>query len=58
MSKKRQEAVSGCLAGQGVGASRMGTSGRGEAEPVASNETDACRQANRWIVLAIFAATQ
>ena len=40
---------------QGVESARIRAAGRGGTEPVASNETDAGRQANRRVELAIFA---
>lgn len=40
---------------QGVPMARMRTAGRGELEPLATNDTEAGRQANRRIEVAIFA---
>lgn len=40
---------------QSVGVVRMHTSGKGELEPLASNDTEAGRQMNRRIEVAIFA---
>jgi len=55
LSTQRARAALQYLATQGVQTGRMATSGRGEMEPVASNETDAGRQLNRRIEVAIFA---
>jgi outer membrane protein OmpA-like peptidoglycan-associated protein len=55
LSDRRAQAALGYLAGQSVSAGRMHASGRGEWEPLATNETEAGRQANRRIEVAIFA---
>ena len=55
LSTRRSNAASGYLASQGISANRMRTSGQGEMEPLATNETEAGRQANRRIEVAIFA---
>ncbi len=55
LSTRRADAAARYLAMQGVSSSRMHTSGRGELEPVASNDTDAGRQTNRRIEVAIYA---
>lgn len=57
LSMRRANAASAYLAGQGVRADRLRTAGRGELEPVATNETEVGRQSNRRIEVAIFAAT-
>jgi len=54
LSVRRAESALRFLAGQGVSEDRMGASGRGEWEPLATNETEAGRQANRRIEVAIF----
>jgi len=56
LSLRRANAASSYLGMQGVSAARMQTSGKGEMEPVASNETDSGRQMNRRIEVAIFAS--
>jgi outer membrane protein OmpA-like peptidoglycan-associated protein len=56
LSTRRASSASRYLAMQGVAVSRMGISGRGEMEPVASNDTEAGRQANRRIEVAIYKA--
>jgi outer membrane protein OmpA-like peptidoglycan-associated protein len=55
LSTRRANAALRYLSAQGVVASRMQASGRGEWEPLATNETEAGRQANRRIEVAIFA---
>ena len=54
LSSRRANSASAFLTAQGVGAGRLQSSGRGELEPVGSNETDAGRQMNRRIEVAIF----
>jgi outer membrane protein OmpA-like peptidoglycan-associated protein len=58
LSTRRADAAAGYLAVEGVETSRMRTSGRGETEPVASNDMEEGRQMNRRIEVAIYAATQ
>jgi len=55
LSARRAASASRYLAMQGVEASRVHTSGVGEMEPVASNETEEGRQLNRRIEVAIYA---
>jgi outer membrane protein OmpA-like peptidoglycan-associated protein len=55
LSQRRANAASAYLAARGVPASRIRTSGRGEMEPVASNDTDAGMQQNRRVEIAIYA---
>jgi outer membrane protein OmpA-like peptidoglycan-associated protein len=49
LSRDRANATRDYLASRGVQASRMMTDGRGEREPVASNDTDAGRARNRRV---------
>ena len=56
LSQRRANAASSYLATQGVSSARVRTSGRGELEAVASNETEAGRQTNRRIEVAIYAS--
>jgi outer membrane protein OmpA-like peptidoglycan-associated protein len=53
LSEKRAAAVKDYLTAQGVPADRISSSGKGEAEPVASNKTAAGRQQNRRVELII-----
>ncbi len=55
LSLRRADAASQYLAMQGVSTGRMQTSGRGELEAVASNDTESGRQLNRRIEVAIYA---
>jgi outer membrane protein OmpA-like peptidoglycan-associated protein len=41
-----------------VSAGRLSTAGRGESEPVQSNDTDAGRQQNRRVEVAIYASDE
>jgi outer membrane protein OmpA-like peptidoglycan-associated protein len=55
LSERRAAAVTSYLASQGVTRARLRPTGRGEAEPVASNDTDAGRAQNRRVEVAIYA---
>jgi len=55
LSERRARAASAFLAGQGVSSGRLRTEGRGETEPIASNDTEADRQQNRRVEVAIYA---
>jgi outer membrane protein OmpA-like peptidoglycan-associated protein len=55
LSERRAQALAGFLEQVGVSRGRMTTIGRGDAEPIASNDTDAGRQWNRRIEIAIYA---
>lgn len=55
LSRNRANAVSLVLAGQGVDATRFTVMGYGEAQPMFDNSTDAGRQGNRRVDLAIMA---
>ena len=55
LSERRARSAADYLAGQGVSADRLRASGRGEAEPLTSNSTDAGRQRNRRVEVAIYA---
>lgn len=55
LSQRRAIAASDYLARQGVAAARLRTSGRGELEPISTNDTDAGRGLNRRVEIAIFA---
>ena len=56
LSQRRAQAVADYLNGLGVSSARLRTAGRGESEPLASNETDAGRQQNRRVEVAIYAS--
>lgn len=55
LSQRRASAAMNYLGRYNVSASRVSSSGRGELEPIASNETEAGRQLNRRIEVAIYA---
>ena len=56
LSQRRASSAAAHLVADGVRRSRIETEGRGETEPVASNESEAGRQANRRVEVAIFAS--
>lgn len=51
LSERRAEAVMGYLVDHGIAASRLSSSGRGESEPVATNDTKDGRYQNRRVEL-------
>ena len=55
LSHRRAVAVASYLVSRGVPSMRIESKGLGEAEPIASNETEAGRQENRRVEVAIFA---
>ena len=55
LSERRAAAASNYLATQGVTRTRLRSAGRGESEPVATNDTEADRQKNRRVEVAIYA---
>ena len=55
LSERRAESASEYLTQQGLDSGRLRTSGKGESEPVATNETEAGRQQNRRVEVAIYA---
>lgn len=55
LSQRRADAALSYLGRQNIPASRIAASGRGESEPIATNETETGRQSNRRIEVAIFA---
>ena len=57
LSQRRATSALRYLATQSVSQSRMRTSGRGELEPLATNDTEAGRQKNRRIEVAIYASS-
>ena len=56
LSYRRANSAAAYLQAQGVARARVATNGRGEYEPVASNDTDAGRQLNRRVEVAIYAS--
>ena len=56
LSQRRADAAAAYLETQGIARSRIQTSGKGESEPVATNSTDAGRQQNRRVEVAIYAS--
>jgi len=56
LSQRRANSAAAYLAAQGVARTRLATSGKGEAEPVTTNETDDGRQKNRRVEVAIYAS--
>jgi len=55
LSQRRATAAANYLIAQGVSSLRIRTAGRGEMEPIATNDSEAGRQANRRVELAIVA---
>lgn len=55
LSERRAQALASFLEQVGVNRGRMTTIGRGDAEPIATNDTDAGRQWNRRVEIAIYA---
>jgi outer membrane protein OmpA-like peptidoglycan-associated protein len=58
LSERRADSARTFMVGAGLDASRIRAMGRGELEPIASNDTDAGRQANRRVEIAIFASEE
>ena len=56
LSERRASSAASFLAAQGVPREHVRTAGRGETEPVAQNDTEANRQANRRVEVAITAS--
>jgi outer membrane protein OmpA-like peptidoglycan-associated protein len=55
LSDQRANSVEDYLASEGVKSSRLTTKGYGESQPISSNDTEAGRQANRRVEVAIYA---
>lgn len=53
LSQRRSSAVANLMVGQGVDPARMRTEGRGEREPIASNETSEGKRRNRRVDIVI-----
>jgi len=58
LSRRRADAAAQYVSSLGIRPSRLSTSGRGESEPIASNESDYGRQQNRRVEIAIFASEE
>jgi outer membrane protein OmpA-like peptidoglycan-associated protein len=58
LSERRADAARNFLTGAGLDPGRVRAIGRGELEPIASNDTDAGRQDNRRVEIAIFASEE
>ena len=58
LSEDRAESATEYLIQQGLDPSRITTMGKGESEPVATNDTEAGRQQNRRVEVAIFASEE
>ena len=55
LSVRRARAAASHLAAEGVSRDRLHTAGKGETEPIASNDDDPGRQKNRRVEIAIYA---
>ena len=53
LSERRADSVAKYLESRGVQSARIGTRGYGESQPIASNDTDAGRAANRRVEIKI-----
>jgi outer membrane protein OmpA-like peptidoglycan-associated protein len=58
LSERRADAARNYLVGAGLESDRVRALGRGEMEPLDTNDTDAGRQANRRVEIAIFASEE
>ena len=58
LSEQRASSAASILASNGIPRDRIRTSGRGELEPIADNESEAGRQSNRRVEVAIFASEE
>jgi len=55
LSDRRSYSAANFVCGEGVDRARVGTAGRGESEPIATNSSDDGRRQNRRVEIAIFA---
>ena len=53
LSQRRADSVKAFLTGQGIGAARLTTAGKGESNPIAGNDSAAGRQQNRRVEVII-----
>lgn len=58
LSQQRAESAAQYLLSRGIARDRITTVGKGEAEPLATNETDFGRQQNRRVEVAIYASEE
>ena len=58
LSEQRANSAASILASNSIPRDRIRTSGRGELEPIADNESEAGRQSNRRVEVAIFASEE
>lgn len=58
LSDRRAQSAASFICAAGVDRSRVGTAGRGESEPIASNSSDDGRRQNRRIEIAIYSTSQ
>jgi outer membrane protein OmpA-like peptidoglycan-associated protein len=58
LSERRADSARTFMIGAGLDASRIRAIGRGELEPIASNDTESGRQQNRRVEIAIFASEE
>lgn len=56
LSERRADSAADYIISQGIGAVRVDTEGRGESEPIGDNDTEAGRQENRRVEVAIYAS--
>src|SRR4051812_37970617 len=56
LSRRRSATVANYLMSRGVSSTRVETAGRGEGEPIASNDTEPGRQQNRRVEIAVYAS--
>jgi outer membrane protein OmpA-like peptidoglycan-associated protein len=56
LSRRRAASVASYLQSHGVSSTRVELTGRGETEPISSNDTEAGRQQNRRVEVAIYAS--
>jgi outer membrane protein OmpA-like peptidoglycan-associated protein len=55
LSQRRAQAAANFITGEGIDRARISTAGRGETEPVATNDSDEGRRVNRRVEIAIYA---
>jgi outer membrane protein OmpA-like peptidoglycan-associated protein len=55
LSERRAQSAANFIVGEGVDRARISTAGRGETEPIATNDSDDGRRQNRRIEIAIYA---